>query len=472
MVGIVSYGAYIPIFRLARSEIASTWLGAGMAGEKAVANFDEDSLTMAVEATLDCLNGQDRSNIDGLYLATTTSPYQEKLAASILAAAADLKPDLRAADIGGSLRSATMALRAALDAVQAGSARRFLVAAADSRLPAPNSENEMQWGDGGAAFIVGDSEVAVSVEGSYTLTSDFMDVWRREGDRYHRTWEDRFIQTHGYNAILPEAVRGLMKKYGASPKDFAKAIFPAPTARLHAGIARQLGLDAKAQVQDPMFATVGYTGSAMAPMMLVAALEQAKPGDRLLFVNYGDGCDAFILQVQPQIQQVRERRGIARHLASKMMVPNYGRYLRFRDLMEWSPDRYVELEGSATVSWRDRNVILSLHAARCNQCQQLHFPIQRVCPYCQAKDDYQEVGISDRKGAIFTFSIDERIWTKDPPNVACVVDLEGGGRYYGLMTDRDPAKLKVEMPVELTLRRMHEGAGFHNYFWKIRPVRC
>jgi uncharacterized OB-fold protein len=51
-----------------------------------------------------------------------------------------------------------------------------------------------------------------------------------------------------------------------------------------------------------------------------------------------------------------------------------------------------------------------------------------------------------------------------------VADMEGGGRFYGQVTDCDPARVKIGTPVELTFRRFHQGGGFYNYFWKLRPL--
>jgi 3-hydroxy-3-methylglutaryl CoA synthase len=102
-------------------------------GERAVANADEDSLTMAVAAGLDCLAGIDQSTIDGLFFATTTAPYSEKQSAGVIAAALDLRHDISTADFTGSLRAATTALRAAADAIDSGNAQSILVTAADCR---------------------------------------------------------------------------------------------------------------------------------------------------------------------------------------------------------------------------------------------------------------------------------------------------------------------------------------------------
>src|SRR5215467_3433989 len=128
MVGITSYGAYIPMLRLPLGAIAGgSRKAAGGSGEKAVANFDEDAVTMAVAAAANCLEGIDRSNVDGVLFASTSYAYKEKQAASIVAKALDLRRDVVTADVGDSLRAGTTALRAGLDGVKAGSARSVLV---------------------------------------------------------------------------------------------------------------------------------------------------------------------------------------------------------------------------------------------------------------------------------------------------------------------------------------------------------
>jgi len=470
VIGIKSYGAYIPVYRLSASELARAWGGRAGRGEIAVANYDEDCITMAVEAAIDCLNGTDRDIAEGLYFASTTPPYSEKLSASIVAAATDLRDDLFTLDLGNTLRAGTSAVKAAHDAIKSGSAKNILVTAADCRLAPPASEFEPVFGDGAAAFLIGDSDVAVAIECSHSISSDFIDVWKRAEDAYVRTWEDRFILEHGYGEKLQQVVSELLKKCGLTPQDFAKVVYYAPDARSHGRMVRRLKLDPD-KVQEPMFASVGNTGAAFAPMMLVAALEEAKPGDRILWASYGDGADAFVLQVTDQIEKVRDRRGIKRHLESKMPIPNYEKYIRFRNLMQGEAERRPQYISSLPMIWRDRKQVLPLHGGRCRNCGNIQFPIQRVCAYCQAKDDYEEVRLADKKATVFTFSMDERAVEVDPPRVWTINDLDGGGRIYCTMTDRDTEQIEIGMGVEMTFRKIHEGAGVHNYFWKCRPIR-
>lgn len=470
MIGIKSFGAYIPVYRLSASELARAWGGRGGRGEIAVANYDEDSITMAVEAAIDCLNGMDLAIPDGLYFASTTPPYDEKLSASIVAAATDLRDELFTLDIGNSLRSGTGAVKAACDAIKGGSAKNILVTAADCRLAPPASEFESVFGDGAAAFLIADEDVAVAIEDSYSISSDFVDVWKRAEDPYLRTWEDRFILEHGYREKLGIAISALLKKTGLSTKDFAKVVYYAPDARSHQRMIKQLKLEPE-QVQAPMFDAVGNTGAAFAPMMLVAALEEAKPGDRILWANYGDGADAFVLQVTDQIEKARGRRGIMRHLESKMQILNYEKYVRFRNLMQGEADRRPQYISSLPMIWRDRKQVLPLHGGRCRNCGNIQFPIQRICAYCQAKDNYEEVRLADKTATVFTFSMDERAVEVDPPRVWTISDFDDGGRIYCTMTDRDTEKIDIGMQVEMTFRKIHDGAGVHNYFWKCRPAR-
>jgi hydroxymethylglutaryl-CoA synthase len=472
MVGIISFGAYVPIYRLSREELVRVWGRGYRKGERAVANCDEDSITMSVEAVLDCLNGIDRESIDGLYFASTTSPYRVKRAATIVAAVADLRQDIFTADFTNSFGAGASALRAALDAVNAGSAKRVVVVASDCQITPPNSNFESMYGDGAAALLIGNTDAAVALEAKYSVSSDFLDIWRKErGDPYIRTWEDRFVIDNGYMVYLRDAIVNLLKTAGLTVKDVTKFAFYGPDPRSHVSMTRSLGLD-KNQAQDPMFDVLGNTGAAFFMMILVAALEKAKAGEKILAASYGDGADAFLLKVTDQIKKIGDRRGIEHHLGSKMMLPNYGTYLRFRNLMEWEKTPYPEAESSVPVMYRDEKALVRGHGHKCKVCGHIQYPPQRVCMWCQSKGQFEEIRISDKKGKLFTFSLDERaVIALDLPNVLAIVDLDGGGRVYGQVTDRDPNKIEIGMDIELTFRKFHEGGGFHNYAWKCRPLR-
>src|SRR5437667_6190611 len=252
MVGITSYGAYIPMLRLPLAAIAG---GEPGSPEKAVAGWDEDSVTMAVAAAVDCLHGIDRRNVDAVFFASTSYPFQEKQGAAIIAKALDLRRDVRTADVGGSLRAGTNALRAALDAVGAGSARQVLVVAGDTRMAAPRTPMEANLGDGAAAFLIGAEGVALAPVASHTISDEIIDVWRTEGDPFVHAWEDRFVVDHGYRASVREVVRGVLAETKLQPKDVTRLVLYGPDARSHAALVRELGFEA-AQAGDPLFGKV------------------------------------------------------------------------------------------------------------------------------------------------------------------------------------------------------------------------
>ena len=467
MVGITSYGAYVPLYRLSREAIAR-----GGRGEKAICNFDEDSVTMAAASAIDCLTGVDRQTVDGLYFATTTSPYKEKLAAGIVAMAADLKRNVITADFANSLRAGTSALMSAIDAVKAGSAKKVMVTAADTRMGIPTSPYEQNFGDGAGALLIGDGDVIATVEDSYSVYNEIIDVWRADGDTFIRSWEDRFTTAYGYAATVAEAVSGLLKKTGLKPADFAKVVLYTPDARRSADVAKRLGFDVQTQLQDPFFNNMGNTGTALPLMLLVAALEEAKAGDRILLASYGNGSDALVLQVTDQIKNIKPRRGMKGHLESKKVINDYKQYLIWREVLPIEPRKETVAFISAPALWRERDANLRLHGVKCKACGTIQYPPQRVCTKCHAKDQFEPYRLSDKKAKIFTFSMDYITYpVLERPVVNVTIDFDGGGRALLYMTDREAEQVECGMPVEMSFRKLFVRDGIHNYFWKAIPFR-
>jgi hydroxymethylglutaryl-CoA synthase len=472
MAGITSIGAYIPMYRLSLEEITRFWHTKSASGEKAVAGYDEDSITMAVAAATDCLKGSDEQP-QGLYFATTTSPFREKQAAAVIASAIDLKKECLTADFTNSLRAGTIALRAAADTVKSGSATSVLIAASDCRLGGPQGRNEQLFGDGAAAVVIGSDQTIADIEASCSLFNDFTDYWRNSGDEFVQSAEGRFIDVNGYTPTMLETISTLMKKNSVAPADFSKIVFYATDIKSQGDMARKLGFE-KTQIQDPLFAQIGNTGSAATFIVLAAALEEAKAGDGILFAGYGDGCDAFILRVTKNIEKMRHATAMKARLARKTSL-DYGKYLNWKNLVPIEAANLpARSEPSLATRWRDRKSVRALYGVRCKKCgtPQLH-PIGqaiRICNACQTKDEFEEYKFSDKKGKLFSYAIDQLQPTKNPPGLNGVVDFDEGGRLICELTDYDLTKVKIGMPVEMSYRKMLQGEGIINYFWKAKPV--
>jgi 3-hydroxy-3-methylglutaryl CoA synthase len=469
MVGITSYGAYVPMLRLPLAAIGG---GAAKPGgpEKAVANWDEDCVTMGVAAAIDCLRGMDRNVVDAVIFASTSYPFKEKQGAAIIAKALDLRRDVMTTDLGDSLRAGTNAIRAAADTVKAGSAKRVLVIASETRMAAPRTGLEANIGDGAAAFLVGDEDVALRVDAVHAVTDEIIDVWRTEGDPFVHAWEDRFVVDHGYRTNVKAAGKALLEKAGVSPKDVTTLVLYGPDARAHGTAVRDLGFDPKTQVQDPLFGKLGNCGAALAPLLLAAAMENAKADQKLLLVGYGDGADAILLTATPQVERLEGRRGVSWHLARRADLPSYVMYLRFRDMVATQFDRRAGAGLSATKHFRERDAEVTLLGQQCSKCGQTQYPRQRVCFKCYTRDQFEHVRLSDKIGTVKSFTMDNFAGSPNPPLVAGIVDVEGA-RLYIQMTDVDPKEVKLAMPVEMTFRKIHEAGGTPNYFWKSTPVR-
>ena len=352
-----------------------------------------------------------------------------------------------------------------------------MVCASDCRLGRAGSPQEVMFGEGAAALIMGNDGVIATLEGSHSLSYDFMDQWRADGDKYNHMWEDRWVRDEGYLKFIPQAISGLLKKYGLELKDFAKVVFPGIYLREHGAIAKRLQLDPE-QVQQEMLTTVGDTGTAHPLMMLVAALEDAKPGDKILVASYGNGSDALFFQVTEQIEKVKDKRlGIKKNLESRKDLASYERYSSYRDVIPMEMGFRGEVGPSmVSMMWRERKTILALVGARCRKCGTPQYPYQRVCvnPGCGAIDEMEDYRFSDKKGKLFSYTSDSLAFSPSPPEIYGVVEFEEGGRFAFNLTDCELEQLSVDIPVEMTFRRKYVDSmrGIHGYFWKAMLPRA
>ncbi len=462
MAGIAAAAAYVPRYRLPRELIAKEWGGASAGGEKAVANHDEDSLTMAVNAALALESPGEPP--DAVFFATTTSPYTEKQGAATIAAVLDLPGTTRTVDFTDTLRAGTSAMLAGLDAL-AGGAKRVLVAAGDCRLGEPESAVEQSYGDTGAAVLLGSAAGRAEVVATHSIVDEFLGTWRTTAQDFPRSFPGAFEAKHGYARVLAEAVKGLLGKAKVASQDLATVILPTPSPRAPQAVAKALGLDAKKQLHESFWTTIGDTGAAQPLVMLAGALERAKAGDLILVAGYGDGADALLLRATGAGAAAAP--SVSQQIEVKRLLPSYGRYARFRKLVR--KETTASDLSSAVVMFRDRKELLPLYGGKCPKCGTVQFPKHRVCIECAYPGGLEDVKLA-RRGTLFTFTNDYLFESPDPPTTHAVIDLDGGGRLYCQLTDCEAERVAIDMPLELTFRRIHEGGGFNNYFWKARPA--
>jgi len=474
--GILAFGAYIPKRRLQRAAVhaANKWFAPGLAGlakgERAVANWDEDALTMAVEAARDCLTGIDRAGVQGLTLASTTLPFADRLNAGVVKEALTLDDGVRASDATGSLRAGTSALLAALDGE-----RTQLCLAADLRKARPASEGELTQGDGAAALLVGRGDVIARVIATHSVTIDFVDHFRATGVDFDYGWESRWIRDEGYTKLLGGALREALSMADITAETIDHAVIPISARGVAAGLAKKLGIRAEAVV-DPLQMNVGDTGAAHPLLMLAAVLERAEPGQRILLAGFGQGVDVIVFETTEALTRLPARRGVAGHLAARQEDGNYQRFLFHRGLLDMERGMRAELDQKQPGStlYRHRKAVLGLVGGRCTETGTVQFPRSDVSvnPNARAISTQEDYPLAERPAKIVTYTADSLSFSPDPPSYYGTIDFEGGGRLVTVFAEVGADDVEVGKPMRMVFRinAVDEQRDFIKYFWKATPA--
>ena len=484
MTGITSYGAYIPRLRLQRKAVAqaNAWFAPGLAGgakgERSMANWDEDAVTMSVEAARDCVPAhdpiKDRAFVDGLYFASTTMPFSDRQNAGIVAGALSLAEGISSLDVTSSQRAGTSSLLAALDGVASGRLKSPLVVAGEKRKARAASSQELAYGDAAAAFTLGTDRVIARFLGSHSVTLDFVDHFRSADEDFDYGWEERWIRDEGYSKIVPAAIKALLEKTGVKGAEIAHLILPCPFAKLDQALAKQSGID-PARVCDNLAANVGDSGAAHSLLMLANALETAKPGEKILVAQFGQGCDVLLFEATPAISDIR-RKGVSGSLARRKEETNYNKFLGFNGLIELEKGMRAEVDKrtALTVLYRKNDMITGLVGGKCRVCGTGQYPRTRICvnPNCKAVDSQDPYSFADQTGTILSWSADFLTYSMSPPNHYGMITFADGGRFMADITDVDQGQIDSGTKVRMVFRMKDrdEKRGFIRYFWKAVPV--
>ena len=476
MIGIKSYGAYLPKYLMPRELIANAWDFPAVPGTKAIASVDEDSLTMAVEAGIDCLSGIDPKSIDGLYFASTTQVYTEKDSASFIATVLDMREDIITTDFTDSLKAGTTALSRAVDTIKANKdIKSLLVIASDTREAEPATTWEFRFADGAAAILVSEGDdLPLVIDDYYSISANVTGPWKRaKEDSYIRTFEAK-MDNQFYTQTITKVMTEIMKRNNLNPEDVDVAAYYYNNPRTHARISKAMkfGQDV---AQNGLFFQIGDLGTPMSFMLLIAALKTPKEGAKVILAGFGDGADALLMHVNNKevlIDLSRKHLGLSGHQKSMKTLKNYNVYIESKKLLD--KDRYIR-KSSAVTLWRDTLTVYKMYGNKCKSCGTVQYPTTfRACIVCRADDQMELVKLA-LKGTIFTYTLDHLVGGTymDTPVPRCVIDLDGGGRVLLNMTEiENPEEnVKIGMEVELTFRKEHEGGDFKNYYWKCRPIR-
>jgi hydroxymethylglutaryl-CoA synthase len=334
-VGIIGYGAYVPMYRLQASEINRVWGGFGApVEEKSVVALDEDTITISVEVAKQAVKRAkiDPSEIGAVFVGTESKPYAVKPSGTIVAEAIGATPNVSTADYEFACKAGTEAMQTCIGLVGSGMYKYAMAIGADTAQGKPNDALEYTAACGGAAYIFADRsvETIAFVEASYSFVTDTPDFWRRAKEMYPRHG-NRFTGEPAYFKHIDGAGKALLEETGYKPEDFKWAVFHQPNAKFPINAARMLGFSMDQIEPGLVSPKIGNTYAGSTPMGLAATLDVAEPGDKIFAVSYGSGSgsDAFIFTVQDAITEKREGPKLASFIEHKKYV-DYATYLRHR----------------------------------------------------------------------------------------------------------------------------------------------
>ena len=345
-IGIVSYGSYIPRFRIKVGVIASVWgkdgatisRGLGI-NEKSVPSIDQDTATISVEAARFALKRCtiDPQDIGAIYIGSESHPYAVKPTGTIVGEAIGATPDLMVADFEFACKAGTAGVQSCTALVKADMIKYGLAVGADTAQAAPGDALEFSASAGGAALIIGETDVIATINHTCSFTTDTPDFWRR-AERKYPSHGGRFTGTPAYFKHVTSCATNLMQKVGTKPEDYDYAIFHQPNGKFPVSVAKKLGFSYDQIKQGLVVPYIGNTYSGASLVGLASVLDVAKPGERVFLTSYGSGAgsDGFDITITDKINELARDNAptVAQMIEDKEYV-DYGTYAKLTDLLYW-----------------------------------------------------------------------------------------------------------------------------------------
>lgn len=477
MYGITGYGGYVPRLRIPRAAIAAAhqWMAPNLRGlakgQRAFCSWDEDAVTMAVEAARDLIDLRPRNGIKALFLASTTLPYADLQHSALVASALDLDRSIRTLDVGQSQRAGVSAL---LNALQ-GSAEASLLVASEKPRGKPASAQEISYGAGAAAFTLGTEGVLAELIGSASCSNPFIDHFRHGEQQYDYVWEERWIRDEGYMKLVAPTLNDALKAASVAGSEVTHFILGSPLKGIGAAVAKTAGIPA-ASVSDGLEAEIGYSGVAQPMLMLAHTLERAAPGDIIAVAGFGQGCDVLVLRVTDAIKSFRPRRGVSGALADALTLDAYLRFLSFNNGidLEWGMRSEKNTKTALTEQYRSSGSLAAFKAGKAPdgtvQFPQLPYSVKPGNPV--PRSEFEDVSLVDEPARVLTHTADWLTYHPAPPLYVGFVQFDNGARVLMEMVDVGPEGVDTGTPLRMVYRikDIDKTRGYARYFWKATPI--
>lgn len=450
MAGIIDIAGYVPRGVLPLSSIATVLGSSGGRGQRSVANFDEDTTTMAVAAARALAPGARRA-ARSVWFGTTAPAYLYKTNATTVHAALHLDPSVCAFDAGPSLRSGVGAMRAAYES-------HGIAVLADMWGGLPGGDDERNGADAAAAIAFGpDSEALAVVESWDSCSLEVLERWGLPGASASQSWDDRF----GAEALGP-----IIKEFVGSRMPGVDHVVVSSVNNRSASVVA--GTAGAANVVGTT--GFGFAGTADVGLKLVAALKSSQPAQKIVLVVVADGLEVVVLKTTDKIGPWQDRIAHTSAFAAS-------REVAYADMLSWrgrlprqTPRRPEPQAPAAPPSFRSNEWKFALHGTKCTECGRVHAPPTHKCRTCGAVGAFASIPLADLRARVVTFTVDNLAYTPAPPMILAVVDFGNGARSSFEVADTQAGGIAIGDEVELVFRRVTTAEGVHNYFWKVRPI--
>ena len=460
---VAQIGGYLPLLRLDRAAASTALRFAGLggraAGRRAVAGWDEDAVTLAVEAAR-ALPAADR-----LVFASTSAPFYERSQATLAASALGLPETVRTIDVSGSRRCGVTALLDAL--LGTGDS---IIAAGEKRPARPGSAQHLGFGDGGAAVSVGDSGGARLI-GHASRSHDLIDIYSSRESPTPYAYEERFVREIAARQVIIPTISAACDAAGISPSAVSHAAVHEPLSGVWREIAKALEITAPNHAAE-VEAQAGDLGAAHALYALALALAAAKTGDIVLLAGFGSGCDALLFEITGEVNGAHSASAMLRH---GLVTQDFVRFLSLTGTLDLDFGVRAEFEqkAQATVIERYGRDTIGFVGGQ-DATGNVQFPKSRipVRPGADGPEPMTDFRLADCAATLKSVTADRLNYSPDPPFWFGLVQFDNGARVLMELTDADASGFAVGDPLMMRLRikSRDRRRGFRTYFWKAAPA--
>lgn len=316
-VGITSYGVSLPKWKILTRTIAQAQgkdesIGRSLAVvSKTVPSFDEDTITLATQASLNALANlkNKKKNIGALFVGSESHPYAVKPSGTVIKSALGLSEEIAIADLQFACKAATQGLQIGMSYVLSELAEEVLIVGADTAQSSQGDALEYTAGAGAASYLIGSKNILVKFLATVSIATDTPDFWRRPGESYPQH-AGRFSGGPAYFYHIQTAAHKILDETGLKPEDFKYCIFHTPNGKFPREVAKKLGFTAEQLTPSLLVEEIGNTYAAAVPLALAAVLDKAGAKEKILVVSYGSGSgsDAFVLETTDLLAEFNSNR--------------------------------------------------------------------------------------------------------------------------------------------------------------------